>query len=175
MEKYNDAILYFTEAANIDPENVHNLNRRAMTYIALREYNKALSDLNNIIRLDISNILAHYCKGLIYFIMEDNNNSMAAFKKCIELDPNNDIEKMYLKDSCNYLSQISNIDYNLKCSPNYHNLIAEINQFANDNQSTNINHDNSLLFMRCKINIELKQYEEAALDLFRLFEQNNDI
>ncbi|GBC49365.2 hypothetical protein GLOIN_2v1788324 [Rhizophagus irregularis DAOM 181602=DAOM 197198] len=177
MEKYNDAILYFTEAANIDPENIHILNRRAIGYFALQEYKKALSDFNSVIQLDNSNILAYYCKGLIYIIiMEDNSNSMAAFKKCVELDPNNDIEKMYLKDSSNYLSQISNIDYNLKCSPNYHNLIAEINQFANVNQSTNINnHDKSLLFMRCKINIELEKYEDAASDLDRLFVPNEDI
>uniref|UniRef100_U9U5J3 Uncharacterized protein n=1 Tax=Rhizophagus irregularis (strain DAOM 181602 / DAOM 197198 / MUCL 43194) TaxID=747089 RepID=U9U5J3_RHIID len=39
---------------------------------------------------------------------------MVAFKKCIELDPNDDLEKMYLEDSSYYLSQISNVDYNLK-------------------------------------------------------------
>lgn len=29
-------------------------------------------------------------------MMEDINNSMVAFRKCIELDPNNDLEKLYL-------------------------------------------------------------------------------
>ncbi|EXX61933.1 hypothetical protein RirG_166520 [Rhizophagus irregularis DAOM 197198w] len=101
--------------------------------------------------------------------MEDNSNSMVAFKKCIELDPKNDLEKMYLKESSNYLTQISNIDYNSKCLPNYHNLIANISEFAN------INYDESLLLMRCKIYIELKKYEDAVLDLDRLFELNDDI
>ncbi|PKY50372.1 TPR-like protein [Rhizophagus irregularis] len=166
IEKYDDAITYFTKANNIDPENVHNLTKRAIIYYILQEYDKALLDFNNIIQLDTSNILAYYYKGLI----EDNRSSMLTFKKCIELDPNNnDLEKMYLKNSSNYLPQISNIDYNLKCLPNYHHLIAKINEFAN------INHDESLLLTRCKIYIELKKYENAVLDLDRLFELNDDI
>ncbi|EXX61935.1 anaphase promoting complex subunit CDC27 [Rhizophagus irregularis DAOM 197198w] len=145
IEKYDDAITYFTKAYLIDPENVHNLTKRAIIYYILQKYDKALLDFNNVIQLDNSNILAYYCKGLVYYIMEDNSNSMVAFKKCIELDPNDDLEKMYLEDSSYYLSQISNVDYNLKCLPNYHDLIAKINQ------STNIYNDKSLLFMRCKI------------------------
>ncbi|PKC02280.1 TPR-like protein [Rhizophagus irregularis] len=169
MKKYDSAIPYFTKANNIDPENVHNLTKRAIIYYILQEYDNALLDFSNIIQLDTSNILAYYCKGLIYFILEDNSNSIVAFKNCIELDPKNDLEKMYLKESSNYLTQISNIDYNSKCLPNYHNLIANISEFAN------INYDKSLLLMRCKIYIELKKYEDAVLDLDRLFELNDDI
>ncbi|PKK62470.1 hypothetical protein RhiirC2_790329 [Rhizophagus irregularis] len=168
IEKYDYAITYFTKANIIDPENVHNLTKRAIIYYILQEYDKALLDFNNIIELDTSNILAYYYKVLI----EDNKSSMLTSKNCIELDPNNDlekIEKMYLKDSSNYLSQISNIDYNLKCLANYHHLIAKINEFAN------INHDESLLLTRCKIYIGLKKYDNAVLDLDRLFELNDDI
>ncbi|GBC15329.2 hypothetical protein GLOIN_2v1812174 [Rhizophagus irregularis DAOM 181602=DAOM 197198] len=110
LGKYGDAITYFTKANNIDPENVHNLTRRAIIYYILQEYDKALLDFNNIIQLDTSNSLAYNYKGLI----EDNISSILTFKKCIELDPNNDLEKMYLKDSSNYLPQISNIDYKSK-------------------------------------------------------------
>ncbi|GET56642.1 hypothetical protein GLOIN_2v1812174 [Rhizophagus irregularis DAOM 181602=DAOM 197198] len=134
LGKYGDAITYFTKANNIDPENVHNLTRRAIIYYILQEYDKALLDFNNIIQLDTSNSLAYNYKGLI----EDNISSILTFKKCIELDPNNDLEKMYLKDSSNYLPQISNIDYKSKV---------------------------------CEIYIELKKYEDAALDLNRLFGQ----
>ncbi|POG60088.1 hypothetical protein GLOIN_2v808915 [Rhizophagus irregularis DAOM 181602=DAOM 197198] len=128
MKKYDSAITYFTKASNIDPENIHNLTKRAIIYCILQEYEKALLDINNIIQLDT-------CKGLIYFIMADN----------IELDPN--------------------IDWNLK----FLNLISKINEFAN------INHDESLLLMRCTIYIRLKKYEDAVLDLDRLFEINEDI
>ncbi|PKK71902.1 hypothetical protein RhiirC2_777850 [Rhizophagus irregularis] len=169
IEEYDNAIIWFTKVDSIDPENVHNLTKRAVTYYILQEYDNALLNFNNIIQMDTSNILAYYCKGLIYYMMEDINNSMIAFKKCIELYPNNDLEKMYLKDSRDYLSQISKVDYDLKWLTNYHKLITKINR------STNIYHDKSLLFMRCKIYIELKNYYEAKLDLNRLFELNDDI
>uniref|UniRef100_U9U5N5 Uncharacterized protein n=1 Tax=Rhizophagus irregularis (strain DAOM 181602 / DAOM 197198 / MUCL 43194) TaxID=747089 RepID=U9U5N5_RHIID len=169
IEEYDNAIIWFTKVDSIDPENVHNLTKRAVTYYILQEYDNALLNFNNIIQMDTSNILAYYCKGLIYYMMEDISNSMIAFKKCIELYPNNDLEKMYLKDSRDYLSQISKVDYDLKWLSNYHELITKINR------STNIYHDKSLLFMRCKIYIELKDYYEAKLDLNRLFELNDDI
>uniref|UniRef100_U9U7P4 Uncharacterized protein n=1 Tax=Rhizophagus irregularis (strain DAOM 181602 / DAOM 197198 / MUCL 43194) TaxID=747089 RepID=U9U7P4_RHIID len=143
MEKYDEAAIYFIKANNIDPENVHNLTKRAIAYYNLQEYDKASLDFNKVIQLDISNILAYYYKGLIYYRMGDIDSSITTFKKCIELDPNNDLEKMYLKESRDYLSQISTVDFNLKCLPNYHKLITKINQF------TNIYHDKSLLIMRC--------------------------
>src|SRR3954464_12212778 len=48
MGRYSDAILYFTRANVIDPENIHNLNKRAVAYYVLQEYNKALLDLNKV-------------------------------------------------------------------------------------------------------------------------------
>ncbi|PKK57459.1 hypothetical protein RhiirC2_858209 [Rhizophagus irregularis] len=46
MEQYSKAILYFTKANIIDPENTHNLNRRAIAYYTLQDYNKVLLDLD---------------------------------------------------------------------------------------------------------------------------------
>ncbi|PKY63383.1 TPR-like protein, partial [Rhizophagus irregularis] len=52
MTQYRKAISYFTKAYTIDPENIHNLNRRAITYYIIKEYDKVLSDLDKIIQLD---------------------------------------------------------------------------------------------------------------------------
>uniref|UniRef100_U9UU28 Uncharacterized protein n=1 Tax=Rhizophagus irregularis (strain DAOM 181602 / DAOM 197198 / MUCL 43194) TaxID=747089 RepID=U9UU28_RHIID len=46
----------------LDPENVHNLNKRAIIYYVLRDYDKALLDIDKVIQLDISNILVYYYK-----------------------------------------------------------------------------------------------------------------
>ncbi|RIA84922.1 hypothetical protein C1645_831583 [Glomus cerebriforme] len=160
MGKYNEAILYFTKANDIDPENIHNLIKRAITYYILREYNKALSDLNKVIDLDLSNSLAYYYIGLTYYAMEDINNSIVTFEKCIdELDPKNDLTKMQLY----YLKYLKNQN------SDYNSVIIKINHIPN------IENDKSLLFTRCKIYIELKKYEEAKLDLkhlHRLYEFN---
>ncbi|GBC30937.2 hypothetical protein RhiirA5_424681 [Rhizophagus irregularis] len=46
----------------LHPENVHNLNKRAIIYYVLRDYDKALLDIDKVIQLDISNILVYYYK-----------------------------------------------------------------------------------------------------------------
>ncbi|GBC10879.1 hypothetical protein RclHR1_09990004 [Rhizophagus clarus] len=107
MEKYREAISYFTKANIIDPENVHNLNKRAVTYLTIQEYDKSLSDLNKVIQLKPLNSIAYYNKILIYMIllnyniyskklstnyyyivetMENVTDTLACFEKCIELD-----------------------------------------------------------------------------------------
>jgi len=40
--------------------------------------------------------------------------------------------------------------------------------------NNNMNDDKSLLFMKCRINIKLKKYQEALSDLDRLFELNEE-
>ncbi|PKC07984.1 hypothetical protein RhiirA5_478301 [Rhizophagus irregularis] len=163
MGKHNDAILYFTKAANIDPENVHNLNRRAIAYFALQKYDEALLAFNKVIQLDCSNSLAYCWKGLIYFAIKDIDNSIVAFEKSIKLY--NDLEKVHPR---NYLYQISRLDFDLNYLSNHYEIIIMIDKI------TNKLNDKSLLFIRCKLNIELKKYEYAELDLNRLFKLNHD-
>ncbi|GBB89783.1 hypothetical protein RclHR1_01660002 [Rhizophagus clarus] len=117
MREYENAITYFTKANDIDPENVHNLNKRVIMYYIRQEYDKALSDLNKMFQLDVTNSLAYYFyRGLIYYRMEDINNSLVAFEKCIELSPG----------------------------------------FSDRH------------FIKCIMNIELKKYEDARIDLERI-------
>ncbi|PKC02216.1 hypothetical protein RhiirA5_454560 [Rhizophagus irregularis] len=149
LKRYDESIIYFTKAYNIDPENTHVIIKRAITYYLLQEYDNALLDLKRVIKLDSSSCIAYYYKGLTYYTMENVNNALKAFDKCIELDPNDNLSKM--------------ITYHLR------DLSDD-----NDLNIPNINDDNSLLFMKCKIYIKLKKYDEAMLDLNRLFELNND-
>uniref|UniRef100_U9TY52 Uncharacterized protein n=1 Tax=Rhizophagus irregularis (strain DAOM 181602 / DAOM 197198 / MUCL 43194) TaxID=747089 RepID=U9TY52_RHIID len=105
--KHNDAIFYFTKAANIDPESVHNLNRRAIAYFVLQKYDEALLDLNKVIQLDYSNSLAYCCKGLTYYAMKDVDKSIMAFEKCIELNPKDNSQNLSnIDDISNYFKRI---------------------------------------------------------------------
>ncbi|PKY44307.1 TPR-like protein [Rhizophagus irregularis] len=158
--RYNDAILYFTKSNVIDPENIHNLNERAIVYYVLQEYDKALLDLVKVIQLDPLNNLAYYYKGLVHYAIENANEAMLAFKKCIELDSNDDLAEIQL----NYLKYLSKnngskVDYD---------IITKISQISN------IYYNKSLLFLRCKIYIELEEYLKAKSDLGRLFILNEE-
>ncbi|GBB89491.1 hypothetical protein RclHR1_01620003 [Rhizophagus clarus] len=102
MKKYNESISYFTRANIIDPENIHNLYRRAVAYFILQEYDNFLSDFNKIIQL---NNIAYYTYYIsMYYIIRLNDmhyknlykarNSIATagtvvnFQECIEPDSN---------------------------------------------------------------------------------------
>ncbi|CAB5204242.1 unnamed protein product, partial [Rhizophagus irregularis] len=81
MTQYSKAILYFTKANTIDPENIHNLNKRAIAYYILQEYDKVLSDLDKIIQLDPFNNSAYYLKSLTYYTKNDIINAKISFNK----------------------------------------------------------------------------------------------
>ncbi|PKY61931.1 TPR-like protein, partial [Rhizophagus irregularis] len=82
MKQYNKSILYFTKANIIDPENIHNLNKRAIAYYIIKEYDKVLLDFDKIIQLDPLNSSAYYLKSLTYYTKNDINNAKISFKKC---------------------------------------------------------------------------------------------
>ena len=153
LKRYDESIIYLTKAYDIDPENIHILIKRAITYYILQEYDEALLDLNRVIKLDSSNNTAYYYKGLTYYTMENVSKAMSAFEKCTKLDPNDNLAKMLI--------------YHLKD-------LSDNNDFENWNNNNDMNDDKSLLFMKCKINIKLKKYQEALSDLDRLFELNEE-
>ncbi|CAB5204210.1 unnamed protein product [Rhizophagus irregularis] len=160
MKQYSKAILYFTKANTIDPENIHNLNKRAIAYYILQEYDKVLLDLDKIIQLDPSNSSAYYLKSLTYYTKNDINNVTILFEKYTEL------LKLPSSDS-NILAniQLFHLEHllNKNSSKDLNNILTKINQIPN------ISEDKLLLLIRCKILIELNKYYEAKEDLDMLF------
>jgi tetratricopeptide (TPR) repeat protein len=157
MAQYNKAITYFTKANIIDPENIHNLNKRAITYYILQEYDKVISDIDKVIQLDPLNSSAYYFKSLTYYTKNDIDNAAILFKKYIELlellNSDNVLAKTYLELLLN------------KNNPkDLSNILTKINQIP-----LNIDKNKLLLLIRCKIYIELKKYHEAKVDLKMLF------
>jgi tetratricopeptide (TPR) repeat protein len=163
LKRYNESIIIFTKASNLDPENIHILIKQAITYYIIQKYDKALLDLEKVIQLDPLNSIAYYYKGLTHYMMENYSDAMVTFEKFMELDFNDDLANMlfyYLKDL------LDNTNFE-----NWNNeIILKINQFPN------INSNKLLLLIRCKAYIRLKKYYEANINLSRLFElYNNDI
>ena len=60
MKRFDEAILYFNKANDIDPENIHTLFKRAIAYNHLEKHEEALLDVNKAINLDLSNNLLSY-------------------------------------------------------------------------------------------------------------------
>ncbi|UZO03860.1 uncharacterized protein OCT59_024261 [Rhizophagus irregularis] len=125
MTQYRKAISYFTKAYTIDPENIHNLNRRAITYYIIKEYDKVLSDLDKIIQLDPLNSLAYYLKCLTYYTKNDNNNAKVSFKKYkiyIELKEYSKA-RLALNDTSYY--EFESISYFIQDHPDFWSYLYE--------------------------------------------------
>jgi tetratricopeptide (TPR) repeat protein len=156
MTQYNKAVSYFTKANTIDPENVHNLNKGAITYYILQEYDKVLLDLEKVIQLDPLSSSAYYLKCLTYYIKNDINNALISFNKYTELLNSNDsLTKI----------QLLHLEYllNKNSSKDLINILTKINQ------DSNTDNNESLLLIRCKIHIELQKYHKAKVDLDSLY------
>ncbi|RGB31318.1 hypothetical protein C1646_817368 [Rhizophagus diaphanus] len=168
LGRYNEAVTYFTKANSIDPENIHNLNKRAIVYFVLQEYDKALLDLDKVLQLDPLNSLAYYNKGLIYYTIRNIEDAIVAFKKCVELNFNDNLSKIPLY----YMEYLQ--DKNC-CKDLKYVIISKIEQIPADNN------DYSLYFMKCKIYIELfimgpREYiMESIITLINKFVNNGDI
>ncbi|CAG8489732.1 550_t:CDS:2 [Funneliformis caledonium] len=161
LKKYNEAISYFTKANKIDPENVHNLIKRAITYLILEKYDDALIDINRILQLDSLYSLAYYYRGLIFYIMDNVSTSILDFKKCIQLSPNDDLAKIHLI----FMKFMLHYRAYKKLSHKVVKIIAKIDRF------TKIN-DQIKCFIKCNIYIKLKMYDKALENLNRLFDLN---
>ncbi|CAI2174864.1 16799_t:CDS:2 [Funneliformis geosporum] len=159
LERYNEAISYFTKANFIDPENVYNLCKRAITYYLLEMTNEALLDLNKALQLNSSYDLAYYYRGLTFYTIRDFSNSILDFEKCVQLNPSDNVAKAQL-----YYLEYLLAKKNNKVIDRF--IIAKINQIPN------IDMDISSIFIRCKIYIELEQYDMALIDFNILFEYN---
>lgn len=58
MGKYDEALNYYDNSLNINPNNVLVLNNKAILLIKLKRYNEALSILNEVLNIDENNITA---------------------------------------------------------------------------------------------------------------------
>ncbi|CAB5179871.1 unnamed protein product [Rhizophagus irregularis] len=160
MGQYSKAISYFTKANIKDPENTHNLNKRAIAYYTLQDYNKVLLDLDKVIQLDPLNNLAFYLKCLTYYTKKDIDNAIMVFEKCEELLDFNDILSKTLLFHLEYLLNKNNFT-------ELNNILTKISQISN------IEDIELLLFVRCKVYVELKMYHETILDLNLLYGYNS--
>ncbi|PKC50646.1 hypothetical protein RhiirA1_485710, partial [Rhizophagus irregularis] len=108
-----------------------------------------LSDLDKIIQLDPLNSSAYYLKCFTYYTKNDNNNAKISFKKYEELLLNSD--NILAKIQLFYLEYL----LNKNSSKDLDDILAKIDKYYN------IYEDKFLQFIRCKIYIELKKYNEA--------------
>lgn len=85
---FNQAVIEFSKAMEIDPENESAYNNRGYAYIGLGRYNEAVKDLSRAIELEPREARAYTNRGYAYSLMGRYKEAIADLNKAIELNPN---------------------------------------------------------------------------------------
>jgi len=88
QEKFNDAVELYTKAIEIDPEYSSAYFNRALTYTELGEYEKALRDIDIVLKFEPNAFDAYYLMGRIAELQHDYEGAKEWFEKALSINPN---------------------------------------------------------------------------------------
>jgi tetratricopeptide (TPR) repeat protein len=88
QKQWEDAIIAYTKAIEIDPNNAVAYNQRGLAYMyQVKSVDKMLEDFNKAIELDPRLAMAYYNRGTVYDSKGDYDKAIADFTRVIELSP----------------------------------------------------------------------------------------
>jgi tetratricopeptide (TPR) repeat protein len=122
-KEYDKAIVDYTEAIRLKPNNAKAYKERGRAYSAKKQYDNALSDYNEAIRLDPNFAAAYNNRGYVYYEKKDYDKAISDYNQSIRLDPN--YATVYLNrgvahyDKKDYDKAISDYDEAIRLDPNY--------------------------------------------------------
>ncbi len=82
--KWDEAIAAYTQAIELDPNNVLAYTNRGASYVEKGEYAKGIEDYNKAIELDPENIIIYYNRSMAYIYNGDYDKAIADCNKIIE-------------------------------------------------------------------------------------------
>ena len=102
MNEIQKALVEFTTALQMDPNNVSALLSKASILANTGKFQEAIVDFDKLITLDQSIPEAYFYRALCKLQIGDLNNSIADFDKTIELSPDN-LTAIFYKANTKYL------------------------------------------------------------------------
>lgn len=86
QQDYDKAILYFTQALELDTRHAQAYCRRGMAYLHNGNCEKALRDCTKSLEIDPNNAYVYYVRGGVRSVKDDYDHAIEDFTKAIELD-----------------------------------------------------------------------------------------
>jgi tetratricopeptide (TPR) repeat protein len=77
----------YSKVIELGPDSSPALLNRALCYFEMKDFGRALADLNNAIRIEPDNIIAHNNRGLAYLLTNSIGPAIGDFTFAIALDP----------------------------------------------------------------------------------------
>jgi tetratricopeptide (TPR) repeat protein len=85
-ENIDEIITYYGQLVASNPKNAWAYNRRGKAYYYEKDYDKAIGDFNEAIRLDVSDHRAFVWRGMVYGDKRDYNKAISDFNEAMNLD-----------------------------------------------------------------------------------------
>lgn len=95
---FAEAIIFFTEAIQLDPSNHVLYSNRSAAEASLKQYDKALEDAKKVVELKADWPKGYSRLGAAHFGLHQLQEAVEAYKKGLELDPKNEQLQQGLKD-----------------------------------------------------------------------------
>jgi tetratricopeptide (TPR) repeat protein len=87
-QKQNDlAIAAYTNAVELNPENVRTINNRGYVYLDLQNYDAALADFNRLLELKPEDANTYHSLAITYESMRQYEPALAILDRALELNP----------------------------------------------------------------------------------------
>ena len=84
---YEEAAKHYTQAIQLDPNQVSAYNNRGLVYQHKGDYKEAIKDFDRAINLDPNDAIAYYNRGLVYQHKGDYEKAIADYTQAIQLTP----------------------------------------------------------------------------------------
>lgn len=89
-QRFGDAVKEYEDAVKRDPRSPPIRNNLAAALCKVMDFNGAKNHIDKAIEMDPKYVKAYARKGDIHVLMKENHKALEAYKKGLEVDPNND-------------------------------------------------------------------------------------
>jgi tetratricopeptide (TPR) repeat protein len=121
-DEYDQAIVDFTRAINVNPNSSLAYYYRGSTYQKIKNYDHAIADYTQVIRIDPNDAVAYNNRANAYFDKNDYDNAIADYTQAIRITPNDAVAYNNRAIAYRYKNDYDNAisDYNqvIRIDPN---------------------------------------------------------
>ena len=103
--EYNLAIVDYTKAVELDPENAERYISRGIAYRLKSDFDSAIEDFNEAINLNSNDFRAYNHRGIVYRMKGEYNKAITDYNKAIELNPDDNYSGPYFNRGIIYDSK----------------------------------------------------------------------
>ncbi len=81
------SVLWLERALKVNPEDKTAHLKLAKMFLYIEEYNKALTEINTVLRQDVYHPEGYYLKGMVYKSLSDTNKAISSFMTALQVQP----------------------------------------------------------------------------------------